>query len=150
MSGVSSVDPRIEIANIKTRLSALGLTEIGYPMGYEFPLDAFSKKLPYRDLEPGSIIPTAGERRLGAGEQGQPHVFAFQVHHVAPTRQQVVDLSIETDMSLIGWAPSDASGPISTFFFNMYDEFNKNGDFVQWIATRFFQTVLGQNPDMTL
>jgi len=145
----SSVDPTAEIAAIKARLDGLtGITVEGAPGGFAFPLDGFGKKLPYRDFEPGSVIPTGGERMLAAGEQGQPHVWAFQVHHVAPKRSQVIALSIETDKSLIGWEPSIAASPISTFFFSMYDEFSKNGEFVQWIATRFYETTLGQNPDL--
>lgn len=142
----SSVDPRVEIDNILARLKLLGLTEMGFPQGYEFPLDGFGKKQPYRDFEPGSVIPKAGGRLLAAGEQGQPHIWAFQVHHYASSRQDVIDLSIETDLSLIDWAPSAESSPITTFFFNMYDEFAKNGESVGWIATRFYQTVLGQDP----
>lgn len=145
----SSVDPRNEIAAIQARLDGLsGITRQGFPQGYVFPTDAFGKKLPYRDFEPGSVIPTAGGRMIAAGEQAQPHSWSFQVHHVAPTREQVVALGIETDMSLIGWAPSASSTVIGMFFFAMYDEFNKNGEFVQWIATRFYETTLGQNPDL--
>lgn len=144
----SSVDPRVEIVNIKARLGALtGITVSGAPQGFAFPMDSFGKKLPYRDFEQGSVIPSAGQRMLAANEQGQPYVWAFQVHHVAPSRDAVINLSIETDMSLIGWQPSNAAGPIGTFFFNTYDEFAKNGERIQWIATRFYETELGQNPD---
>lgn len=146
---VSSVDPRQEIIAIEARLKSLtGVTEQGYPQGYDFPTDGFGKKLPYRDFEPGSVIPSAGQRLLAAGEQAQPYIWAFQVKHVAPSRQQVIELAIETDMSLIGWAPSDAASEISTFYFTMYDEFAKNGESVQWIATRFYETTLGQKPDL--
>lgn len=144
----SSVDPTAEIATILARLKALGTTEQGYPQDYEFPLDAFAVKLPYRDFEPGSVIPAGRGRLLGAGEQAQPYVWAFQVHHVAPSREQANALSIETDKSLIGWSPSIAAGPIGTFYFTMYDETSKNGDHIQWIATRFYETELGQNPDL--
>jgi hypothetical protein len=145
----SSVDPTLEIAAIKARLDTLsGITVEGAPAGFVFPVDGFGKKLPYRDFEPGSVIPTGGGRMLAAGEQGQPYVWAFQVHHVAPRREQVVALSIETDLSLIGWQPTDASTEIGTFYFSMYDEFAKNGERVQWIATRFYETTLGQNPDL--
>jgi hypothetical protein len=145
----SSVDPRGEITAIQTRLDGLsGITRRGFPATFEFPLDGFGKRLPYRDFEPGSMIPAGGSRLLGAGEQSQPYVWAFQIHHVAPSRDEVNELSIESDMSLIGWEPSVSAGPISTFFFTMYDEFNKNGDYVQWIMTRFYETTLGQSPDL--
>jgi hypothetical protein len=148
----SSVDPRIEIANIKARLDALsdGITLMGTPQGFVFPLDDFGHKLPYRDLEPGSMIPSAGERLLAASEQAQPYIFAFQIHHFAYTRELATNLSIASDMSLIGWTPSEFSGTISAFFFNMYDEFNKDGETVGHIATRFYNTTLGQQPDMSL
>lgn len=134
---------------IEARLSALtGVTEQGFEQTYDFPLDAFGKKLPYRDFEPGSSIPAGGDRLLAAGEQAQPHVFAFQIHHVAPTRRAVNALAIESDISLIGWQPSDNAGPITTFFFNMYDEFNTSGERVQWVMTRFYQTTLGQSPTL--
>lgn len=147
----SSVDPRNEIVAIRARLDGLtGVTVSGAPMGYEFPRDIFGVKLPYRDFESGSIIPSAGQRLLGANEQAQPYIWSFQVHHVAPSRDAVTALCIETDMSLIGWSPSAAATPISTFYFSMYDEFDKNGERVQWIATRFFETTLGGSPDLTM
>lgn len=145
----SSVDPTAEIAAILSRLKGLGIAEQGFPQGYEFTLDAFGRKSPYRDFEPGSVIPAAGQRLLGAGEQSQPYVWAFQVHHVAPTRTAANALSIATDKSLIGWSPSSAASPIGTFYFSMYDEFAENGEHVQWIATRFYETTLGQSPDFS-
>lgn len=148
----SSVDPRGEIAAIKARLDALsdGICLMGTPQGFKFPLDAFSHKLPYRDLEPGSMIPSAGDRMIAAGEQAQPYVFAFQIHHFGYTRELATNLSIASDMALIGWTPTEQSGPIGAFFFNMYDEFNKDGETVGHIATRFYNTTLGQQPDMSL
>ena len=145
----SSVDPRNEIAAVQARLDGLsGVTKQGFDPNFEFPVDGFNRKLPYRDFEPGSVIPTAGERLLGAGEQSQPHVWAFQIHHVAPTRAQANELCIESDMSLMGWEPSENAGPIGTFYFTMYDEFNKNGETNVFIATRFYETTLGQSPDL--
>ena len=144
----SSVDPSGEIAAILARLKLLGLTEMGFPQGYEFPVDGFGARDSYRDFEPGSVIPAAGQRLLAACEQAQPYVFAFQVHHFGSTRQKAVDLSIETDMSLIGWAPSGAASEIGTFYFSMYDETAKNGDHIGWIATRFYETTLGMQPDL--
>lgn len=148
----SSVDPTAEIAAIKARLDTLtdGVTYMGVPQGFVLPTDGFGNKLPYRDFEPGSTIPTAGERLLAAGEQAQPHIWAFQVHHYAPTRQEAINLCIATDKSLMGWAPSEASTEISTFFFTVYDEFAKNGERVGYIATRFYETTLGQTPDLSL
>lgn len=147
----SSVDPRAEITAILARLDALsGITREGYPAGFEFPRDEFNKKQPYRDLEPGSVTATSGSRTIAGGEQAQPHIWSFQVHHVAPTRQQASELAIETDMSLIGWAPSPHASVISMFFFNMYDETDKNGEFLQWKATRFYECMLGAVPDFTL
>lgn len=144
----SSVDPRTETATILAVLKTLGVAEMGFPAGYKFDLDSFGNKPPYRDFEPGSVIPSASGRGIGVGEQAQPYNWAFQIHHVAPTREEALNLSIESDMVLIGWAPSIASTPISTFFFNMYDETVKGGEKVQWIATRFYETTLGQNPDL--
>lgn len=144
----SSVDPTLEIEAILARLRTLtGDTYEGVEQGTKLAQDAFGNKLPYRDLQPGSTTPAARQRMLGAGEQSQPQVWAFQISHVAPTRKQATDLAIETDKSLIGWAPSENAGEIGTFFFTTYDEFNKNGDRVQWIATRFYETTLGQNPE---
>ena len=145
----SSVDPTAEMAAIMTRLGALPEHLVsGAEQGHVFPLTAFGRKKPYRDFEPGSVIPSGQGRLLAAGEQSQPYIWSFQVHHVAPTRDEVFALSVDTDKSLIGWSPSSAASPIGTFFFNMYDEFNKNGETVQWIATRFYETTLGQSPDM--
>lgn len=145
----SSVDPTAEIAAIKARLDTLtGITYMGIEMGTVLPTDGFGNKEPYRDYEPGSVIPAGTGRMLGAGEQGQPYVWAFQIHHYAPTREQAVALSIESDLSLIGWTPSAASGPISTFYFTMYDETAKNGEKIGIIATRFYEMTLGQNPDL--
>jgi hypothetical protein len=156
----SSVDSDLEVDAIVARLDALKTTtgpETGkgecresYPQGFEHPVDAFGRKLPYREFETGSVIPSAGERMLAAGEQAQPHVWAFQVHHYAPTRKLARKLATETDKSLMGWAPSTNATPISTFFFTMYDEFNKDGEHVGFIATRFYETVLGQSPDLSL
>jgi len=144
----SSVDPTNEIIAIKARLSSLPeLCVDGAPQDFIFPLDQWGKKLPYRDFEAGSVIPSAGQRLLSAGEQGQPHIWAFQIHHVAPTRAGATKLSIDSDKALIGWEPTLDAGPISTFFFTMYDEFAKNGERVQWIATRFYETELGQRPE---
>ena len=152
MTGVSSVDPTVELANIKARLDLLtdGITYEGIPQGHELPTDAWGKRLPYRDLEPGSTIPTAGQRLLAAGEQGQPHSWSFQVHHFAPTRSEVFALSVATDKSLIGWFPSDAAGKISTLYFTMYDDMNESGERLGYIASRFYEVRLGQDPDMSL
>lgn len=148
----SSVDPTIELAAIKTRLDALTPTKtyIGVEQGTILPLDAFGKKVPYRDIQPGSTIPAAGKgkRLLGAGEQSQPQIWALQVAHVAPTRAAAVALATATDVSLIGWEPSDNAGPIGSFFFTVYDEFDVNGERVQWVATRFYEVELGQNPEL--
>lgn len=145
----SSVDPTAEIAAIKARLEALGAKVYeGVEQDTVLDVDGFGKKLPYRDLQPGSMTQAATQRIVGAGEQSQPHIWAFQVAHVAPTRKQATDLAIETDVSLIGWEPSTNAGPIGTFFFTVYDEFGKTGERVQWIATRFYETTLGQNPDL--
>lgn len=147
----SSVDPGPEIAAIQARLDALtGITRQGYPAGFNFPRDDFNKKAPYRDFEPGSVTATSGGRTLAGGEQAQPHAWSFQVHHVAPTRAQAVALSIETDKSLIGWAPTEHATAIQPFFFNMYDETDKNGEFLQWKATRFYECTLGMIPDLSL
>jgi hypothetical protein len=145
----SSVDPTLEIVAIKTRLDALAnKCYEGVDQGTELPVDGFSNKAAYRDLQPGSVIPTATQRMLAAGEQSQPHVWAFQVAHVASTRAEAVRLSIETDVTLIGWEPSTNASPITTFFFTVYDAMAKDGETVQWIATRFYETTLGQNPDL--
>lgn len=145
----SSVDPTAEIIAIKARLDALtGVTYEGIEQGTEFEMDGFGKKAPYRDFEAGSVIPSATGRLLAGGEQDQPHIWAFQVHHAAATRKKATDLAIETDKSLIGWAPSAAASPIKTFFFTVYDETAKNGERIGWIATRFYETTLGQNPDL--
>lgn len=156
----SSVDPTIEVAAVIARLDALKVTtgpeagkgecKEGYPQGYEHPVDGFGKKLPYREFESGSLIPAASGRTVAGGEQAQPHVWAFQVHHYAPTRTAARLLATETDMSLIGWAPSDNAAPLSMFYFTMYDEFAENGERVGYIATRFFETTLGLNPDLSL
>lgn len=151
MTGVSSVDPRAEITAIKSRLGGLsGDLYAGIPQGLVLPVDAFGKKTPYRDFEPGSAIPAAQGRRLAAGEQGQPHIWAFQIHHFGASRDISNDLATETDMSLIGWAPTVNAGPISTFYFTIYDETAKNGETLGWITTRFYETELGQNPDFSL
>lgn len=152
MTGVSSIDPTVEMAAIKARLDLLidGTTYSGIPQGFVLPTDAWGKKLPYRDLEPGSTVPTASERMLGVGEQAQPHSWAFQVHHYAPTRAAAFSLSTTTDLSLVGWAPSAAASPISTFYFVVYDEYNTAGERVGYIASRFYETTLGQNPDLSL
>ena len=147
----SSVDPTGEINAITARLTVLGAPFYeGIPQDEVVPVDAFSRRVPYRDLQPGSVIPAAGQRLLAANEQAQPHVWAFQIAHVAPTRKQARELSTQTDMSLIGWSPSNNAGPIGTFYFTVYDQFSKQGERVQWVATRFYETTLGQAPDMTL
>lgn len=143
----SSVDPTLELAAIMARLSLLGPTYEGVEQGQELPQDGFGNKAPYRDIQPGSMTQTGGQRMLGAPEQSQPHIWAFQVAHVATTRKAAVALAIETDISLIGWEPSPNAGIIDPFFFTVYDEFAKNGARVQWIATRFYEVTLGQNPD---
>lgn len=145
----SSVDPTAEIAAIKTRLQALtGETYDGVSQGTVLPRDKWGRKEPYRDFEAGSIIPSGTGRMMNAGEQSQPHVWAFQVHHYAPSREQASALAIETDKSLIGWSPSSNATAISTFYFTMYDETAKDGERIGWVATRFYETELGQNPEL--
>lgn len=130
------------------RLNALtNVCYEGIEQGHIMPIDSYGKKIAYRDLQPGSVIPAARQRLLSAGEQSQPHVWAFQIAHVAPSRKAASALAIETDISLIGWAPSTNAGIISTFYFTVYDEFSKTGERIQWIATRFYETTLGQSPD---
>lgn len=144
----SSVDPTAEIATILARLAALGNPIFeGVEQGHPFQVNAFGKKIAYRDLQPGSVIPAATQRMMAAPEQSQPYVWAFQVAHVAPSRKIASELAIETDKTLIGWAPTNNASVISTFYFTVYDEFAKNGEAVQWIATRFYETTLGQNPE---
>ena len=146
----SSVDPTIEIAAVKARLDALtGNTYEGIPQGTKLDVDGFGAKAAYRDFEPGSVTPGGSGRIVGAGPQSQPHIWAFQVHHYGSTRKEATDLAIETDVSLIGFEPSSNAGPISPFFFQVYDNMAKNGERVGWIATRFYETELGQNPDLT-
>lgn len=145
----SSVDPTNELATLTARLVALGAPCYeGIPQESVIPVDAFGKKVPYRDIQPGSVIPAARQRMLSAGEQSQPHIWAFQISHVAPTRARAFSLAVETDVSLIGWSPSVNAGAITTFYFTVYDEFSRSGQNVQWIATRFYETTLGQNPDL--
>ena len=152
MSGVSSVDPTAEAAAIISRLQALtdGATYNGIKQGFELPTDSFGNKLPYRDFEQGSVIRAAGGRLLAVGEQAQPHIWGFQVHHYATTRDAAFNLSVNTSKSLIGWAPSAASDPINTVFFTLYDEFSKSGEHVGYVRTMFFETTLGQNPNLSL
>lgn len=155
----SSVDPTNERGTVLTRLRALERVVNGLPFGrvYEgvdqgtkLPIDGYGDKVPYRDMEPGSTIPAARGRMLSVHEQAQPHIWAFQVHHVASSRGVAVDLATETDRALIGWQPTENAGPISGFFFQVYDNTSKNGERVQWIATRFYETQLGQSPDLTI
>ncbi len=146
----SSVDPTAELAAIKARLDALTDAECyqGVEQGQSLPVNGFGDKAAYRDLEAGSVVPRSGERILGAAEQSQPYAWAFQIHHVATSRAEAVALSIASDVSLIGWAPSTNAGPIKPFFFNVYDDTARSGERVQWIASRFYETELGQNPDL--
>ena len=147
----SSVDPTLEIAAIVARLTALGQPFFeGIEADDLVSTNSFGKRLSYRDLQPGSVIPAAGQRLLAANEQAQPHVWAFQIAHVGGTRKEASELAIATDKSLIGWNPSSNAGPIGTFYFTVYDQFSKSGERVQWVATRFYETTLGLNPDMTL
>lgn len=120
----------------------------GVPQGQVLAVDSFGNSVPYRDFQPGSVVPAAQQRLLSAPEQSQPYVWAFQVTHVAPTRAGSIALSIETDRALIGWAPTASASQITSFYFNVYDEFARNGERVEWLATRFYQTTLGQSPDM--
>lgn len=161
---VSSVDPTLEIEAIETRLATLvrivtdpsgdlhyGKTYDGVVPGVtKLELDGFGKKIEYRDFEPGSVIPAAQGRMLAANEQQQPHVWAFQIHHFGSTRKKSRALAIETDRSLLGWAPTPNCGPISTFYFTMYDETAKNGEHVGWVTTRFYEATLGVSPDFSL
>ena len=145
----SSVDPTAEMAAIAARLTALGAPFYdGVPQGAELDKDGFGNLVPYRDMQPGGVTPSARQRLLAAEEQSQPYVWAFQIAHVASSRSEAVNLSIETDKTLIGWAPTTNASKIGTFFFTVYDEFAKEGERVKWIATRFYETTLGQNPDL--
>lgn len=146
----SSVDPTAELAAIKARLDALtdGACYQGVEQGAVLAVDGFGNKAAYRDLEAGSVVPRSGGRMLGAAEQSQPYSWAFQIHHVATTRAEAIALSVASDVSLIGWSPSTNAGLIQPFFFNVYDDTARNGERVQWIASRFYETELGQNPDL--
>ena len=147
----SSVDPRLELDAIKARLDALAAEcYLGIEQEAVLPIDGFGNVAACRNIEPGSVVSKGGRsgRLLAAGEQAQPYIWALQIQHVASSRQEAFDLSVETDMSLIGWAPSSNAGPLSPFFFTLYDETAKAGDRVRWIATRFYETELGQNPTL--
>lgn len=145
----SSVDPRLDTQAILARLRALPEeTYYGIPQGAYLPLNAFGQKASYRDVEPGSLTPSSSGRILGAGAQSQPHIWSFQVHHVAASRAEASELATATDMSLIGWSPSDNAGPIGVFYFSMYDGFDDDGETLKWIATRFYETTLGISPDL--
>lgn len=145
----SSVDPRLDTQAILARLRELPEeTYYGIPQGEVLPVNAFGQKAPYRDVEPGSLVAASGGRILGAGSQSQPHVWSFQVHHVAASRTEASEMAIATDMSLIGWAPSNNSGPIGVFYFHMYDAFDDDGETLKWIASRFYETTLGASPDL--
>jgi hypothetical protein len=143
----SSVDPTVELAAIKTHLETLTADVYeGVDEGTVLALDAFGNPLPYRDMQPGSTIPSASGNTVGGGEQDQPHVWAFQVEHVAMTRKAATDLAIESDRLLLGWAPSANASAIKSFFFTVYDATEKNGERTEWIATRFYETTLGMQP----
>jgi len=145
----SSVDPTVEIAAIIAKLETLAAPVFeGIEQGTVLPTDGFGKA-PYRDVQPGSVIPAAKGRQLGVGEQSQPHIWAFQVSHFARTRKLSSALAIETDKTLIGWSPSSNAGTITTFYFTVYDEFSKNGERVATITTRFYEVELGLNPDLS-
>ena len=156
----SSVDPSLERVAILTRLKTLekaltgglvsGKTYEGIPQGLELPIDGFGSRIPYRDFEPGVAIPAGKGRMLAAHEQAQPHLWAFQIHHYAPTRSAAIDLATESDICLVGWEPTVNAGAIGGFFFQVYDQQEKRGDRIGWIATRFYETELGQSPDLTL
>lgn len=152
MSGTSSVDPTAELAAIKTRLASLGgaAVYVGVPQDVELPTDSWGRKTPYRDIEPGSVIRAAGERLMGVGEQAQPHIWSFQIHHFSTSREEAFNLSTATNKSLVGWSPSSAADPINTVFFTLYDSFAKDGELIGYVRTVFYETTLGQNPDLTL
>lgn len=145
----SSVDPRLEMVAIGNRLRALTAPYYeGIAQGTNLAVDGFGNVVPYRDFQPGSVVPAAQQRLLAAPEQSQPYVWAFQITHVAPTRLAAIALSIETDRALIGWGPTTSASQITSFYFTTYDEFSRSGERVEWLATRFYQTTLGQSPDM--
>lgn len=147
----SSVDPTLEIQAVKARLDALSAKCYeGVDQGTKLVIDGFGNKAPYRDLEPGSTIAAARGRMIAGGEQAQPHIWAFQVHHVAATRKEAIALSIETDIALIGWHPTGNAGPVIQFFSQVYDALAKNGERAQFIASRYYEVQLGLNPDMSL
>lgn len=149
----SAVDPTLESVALVARLAAINVNELvyeGIPQDEELPVDGFGNRKPYRDIQPGSVIPAAGQRMVAVGEQGQPHIWAFQVTHFAKSRKTAWDMAVATDKSLIGWSPTANAGPITTFFFTTYDEFSKTGDRIGWLATRFYETTLGQTVDFTL
>lgn len=147
----SSVDPTLELEAIVARLQTLtGVTYEGIEQGTKLELDLVGNKAPYRDVQPGSTIPAGGGRLLGAAEQAQPQIWAFQISHYAPTRKQAFALAVESDKSLIGWAPSENAGPIGMFFFQTYDNLAKNGERIGTITTHFYQTELGITPDFSL
>lgn len=156
---ISSVDPSAEIDAVFARLQTLestvdgktvGKVYDGIPAGTELPVNALGKKLPYRDYEPGGTIPSGQGRTVGGNEQQQPHVWTFQIHHFGSTRKLARDLAIQTERSLVGWKPTENASTISGVFFNMYDETAKNGENLGWIATRFYECVLGLTPDFSL
>lgn len=143
----SSVDPTIELVNIKTQLETLSADVYeGVDEGTILALDGFGNPTPYRDIQPGSTIPAAAGNTVGGGEQDQPHIWAFQIEHVAMTRKAATDLAIETDVLLLGWEPSANASAIKSFFFTVYDATSKNGERTEWIATRFYETTLGMQP----
>jgi len=147
---MSSVDPSAETIAVKARLDALGETCLmGVPQGYEFVRDQWGNKAPYRDLEPGSVVPRNAERMLGVHEQSQPYLWAFQIHHVASTRSLAVALATESDRSLVGWIPSANAAPVRPYYFTVYDDFDEAGERLQWIASRFYEVMLGQETDLS-
>lgn len=116
----------------------------GVPQGEDLGRDEWGEKPAYRDVSFGSILPTSRmARALGLGEADQPHGWTFEVAHTGATKEAVRLLAQETDLTLVGWAPTTNATDIKPYYYVQYDTRSIAGAIISYTAVRFYECTIG-------
>lgn len=143
--GTLGISTNAEAAAVLVKLRELSADCYeGVPQGHDMSRDAWGEKPGYRDVSFGSILPNSRMgRALGLGEPDQPHGWSFEVAHTGVSKEAVRLLSQETDLTLIGWAPTTNATDIKPFYYVQYDSRNTAGVILSYTAVRFYECTIG-------
>ena len=116
----------------------------GVPQGEEMDTDAFNQRPAYRDVSFGSVVPAGGMRGSLASDMDDiPHMWTFEVKHTGTSKSEVRRLTQETDLTLVGWSPSENATQIRPYYFVQYESRNQAGAILSYTANRFYSVIIG-------